>query len=98
MLQSIGMTARQLKQMLICEGLFYGILAILASAVLSFFASPLLGNTASSMFWFFRYHFTLLPLLAAIPIFAALGVLLPLASYRYMARQTLVERLAAYGK
>lgn len=93
MLQAIGMTGRQLQKMLICEGLIYGILSLVASVVLSFLALPILSGAVNSMFWFFTYHFTILPLLIVIPIFAALGILLPLASYRRVARQTIVERL-----
>lgn len=52
-----------------------------------------IGNVISGMFWFFTYHFTLLPLLVVIPIFAGLGFLLPLISYRNAAKQTIVERL-----
>lgn len=93
MLQSIGMTGRQLKQMLIYEGLIYGIFTMIASAELSFLTMPILAKAVSSMFWFFTYRFTPLPLLAVIPIFAVLGIFLPLASYKNVARQTLVERL-----
>lgn len=93
MLQAIGMTGRQLKQMLICEGLLYGLLAVTASTVLSFLTKPLLEYSVGGMFWFFTYHFTLRPVLFIIPVFAILGVLLPLANYRNVAKQTIVERL-----
>lgn len=93
MLQSIGMTGRQLKQMLICEGLIYGLLAIAASIALSFLTQPILEHTIGIMFWFFTYHFTLWPVLFVAPVFIVLGILLPLASYRNVARQTIVERL-----
>ncbi len=93
MLQSIGMTGRQLKQMLICEGFLYGIFTIAVSAILSILAIPVMSNTISSMFWFFTYHFTALPLLIVVPIFAALGFILPLVSYRNAVKQTIVERL-----
>lgn len=93
MLQSIGMTGRQLKQMLICEGLIYSLHTIAVSAALSFLTRPALESTVSSMFWFFTYRFTLLPVLCVIPIFIALGIFLPLASYRSIAKQTIVERL-----
>lgn len=93
MLQSIGMTGRQLKQMLICEGLIYGALAVITSAILSILTAPLLNNAISDMFWFFTYRFTLWPVLFVIPVFAALGIFLPLACYRNVAKQTIVERL-----
>lgn len=93
MLQSIGMTGRQLKRMLIFEGLMYGLLAITVSMALSFLSGFLLDGGISGMFWFFTYRFTLLPVLAVIPMFAALGIALPLASYKNVAKQTIVERL-----
>lgn len=93
MLQSIGMTGRQLKRMLICEGMIYGAAAILVSLVLSFLMIPLMDTAVGGFFWFFTYHFTVLPVLVMIPVFAMLGVVLPLAGYRKVERQTIVERL-----
>jgi len=45
------------------------------------------------MFWFFSYRFTTIPVLAAAPIFAALGIWLSLAAYRFMAKKSVVDRL-----
>lgn len=47
------------------------------------------------LFWFFTYRFTAAPLLALLPVFLLLGCVVPLASYRAAARQTVVERLRA---
>lgn len=93
MLQSIGMTGRQLKKMLIYEGLIYGALAVAVSLGLSLVLIPVAGNAISGMFWFFTYRFTLIPVLSVIPVFAVLGSLLPLLCYRNVAKQTVVERL-----
>ena len=92
-LQSIGMTGRQLKGMLIREGLLYTLGAIGFSLVLVLVLSPLLSTAVEQLIWFFTYHFTLLPLAVIAPIFALLGVGIPLLSYRSAARQTIVERL-----
>lgn len=43
-LQSVGMTKRQLKLMLIYEGLFYAVGSIIASLILSVVLSPMLGQ------------------------------------------------------
>lgn len=56
-LQSVGMTNRQLKNMLVYEGLFYAVGSIIASLILSVAISPMLGNVMSDMFWFVSYHF-----------------------------------------
>ena len=92
-LQSIGMTGKQLKRMLVYEGLFYALGAVAAALVLTVGLSPLLGTALNSMFWFFTYRFTVTPVLAVLPVFALLGVLVPLAVYRAVSRFTIVERL-----
>lgn len=92
-LQSIGMTGRQLKTMLIWEGLYYALGAVAASLALSVVSGPLLSNVLGSMFWFFTYRFTVLPILCVAPIFVILGIALPLTIYRAVSRQSIVERL-----
>lgn len=92
-LQSIGMTGRQLKTMLIWEGLYYALGAVAVSLVLSAVSGPLLSNVLNSMFWFFTYRFTVLPILWVAPVFAILGIALPLMIYRAVSRHSIVERL-----
>lgn len=92
-LQSVGMTARQLKSMLVYEGLFYALSASFAALLLSLLMNPLIGNVLENMFWFFTANFTILPVLLAIPIFALLGWLIPSVMYGQTAKQSVVERL-----
>ena len=92
-LQSIGMTGKQLKIMLVYEGLFYALGAVAAALALAVVLSPLLGAALSSLFWFITYRFTMAPILAVLPVFALLGVLVPLAVYRTVSKRTIVERL-----
>lgn len=92
-LQSVGMTGRQLKTMLVWEGLLYALAAVALSGGISLAAGPLLGSAMNSMFWFFTYRFTLAPMVWVTPVFLLLGVALPLAVYRSMAKATIVERL-----
>lgn len=92
-LQSIGMTGRQLKKMLIYEGLLYALGAIALSLLLTAALGPLTGSVLGNMFWFFDYHFTVTPILLLSPVFALLGCLVPLAVYRSVSRFTIVERL-----
>ena len=93
MLQSVGMTGKQLKTMLVYEGLFYALGAGLLSLVLAITLSPLAGATLSNMFWFFTYRFTIMPILMLLPIFALLGTLIPLIIYLFVAKSTIIERL-----
>ena len=91
-LQSVGMTGKQLKQMLVFEGLYYTMLSVALSLVLSAALGPLMGSFCS-VFWFFTYRFTVLPVLVVTPLFLLLGLLVPLLTYRSVARFTIVERL-----
>lgn len=92
MLQSVGMTGTQMNAMLVYEGLYYTMLSAAFSLVLSTALGPLMGSFCS-IFWFFTYQFTVLSVLAVIPLFLVLGVLIPLLTYRSVNRRTIVERL-----
>ena len=93
MLQSIGMTGRQLKTMLVWEGLFYGIVSLLIALLLALGLGPLSAGALENLFWFFTYRLTVSPVLILLPIFLALGCLVPLGVYRVVARSSVVERL-----
>ena len=92
-LQAVGMTGKQLKTMLVFEGLYYTMLAVLLSLVLSGVLGPLTGSVCGGIFWFFTYRFTVLPVVVILPIFLALGAAVPLWTYRAVAKRTIVERL-----
>ena len=92
-LQSIGMTARQLRAMLALEGLLYTLGAALLALALVAVTAPILGPGMGKLLWFFTYRFTLWPIAAVLPLFAALGVLIPVLSCRAAQRYSVVERL-----
>lgn len=92
-LQAIGMTGRQLKHMLMLEGLCYAILALGLSFVLSVTLGPIIGTNFLTVFWFFSYRFTLLPFALLLPVFVFLGLIIPLITCRSAMRHTIVERL-----
>ena len=92
-LQSIGMTGRQLKHMLVYEGLFYALGAAVIALGLDILLSPVMANVFESMFWFFSYHFTAVPILIVIPVFTLLGIAMPLITYRFAAGKSVVDRL-----
>ncbi len=92
-LQAVGMTNKQLKTMLVYEGLYYALSSALSALVLSFVINPLVGNLLENMFWFFSARFTIVPVLLAIPIFALLGWLIPCMMYDNAAKCSVVEQL-----
>ncbi|MCH5256752.1 MAG: ABC transporter permease [Lachnospiraceae bacterium] len=92
-LQAVGMTGSQLKRMLIAEGEILTLGSVLFSFVLIVVTRPLFSKVMESMFWFFSYHFTVIPFAVVTPIFAILGLVLPLITYRYTSGKSIVERL-----
>lgn len=92
-LQSVGMTGRQLKSMLILEGLYYSLGAVAAALLLTVVSVPLASRVMNGIVWFFSYHFTVMPIIAVAPVFALLGVLIPLAAYGFLSKRSVVERL-----
>ena len=92
-LQSIGMTGKQLKEMLIAEGVCYAVLTLLLSFILIVVTAPFVASILNSTFWFFTYRFTALPAIAVTPLFLLLGVLAPLITYLFASGKSIVERL-----
>lgn len=92
-LQSIGMTTRQLQTMLALEGLLYTLGSALLALALVLVTAPVVGPGLNGMFWFFTYRFTVWPILAVLPLFALLGIVIPVAACRITQRYSVVERL-----
>ena len=92
-LQSIGMTGKQLRWMLIYEGLLYAACAILLSIVLSIIIEPIAGRMLENMFWFYSYRFTLKGIFITAPVFLAAGAVLPALLYRGISHRSIIERL-----
>ena len=92
-LQSIGMTTRQLRTMLALEGLLYTVGAAVLALVLVVTTAPLLGPGLNKIIWFFTYRFTIWPIAVVLPLFALLGIGIPVLSSRAAQRYSVVERL-----
>lgn len=93
MLQSVGMTGQQVKQMLIFEGIGYSLLGLLYSFMLSSLASVTVVRIMGAELSYFTWHFTLFPvILCVIPLIVITG-LIPFLCYKKLAQKTVVERL-----
>ena len=93
MLQSIGMTGRQLCKLLMLEGLFYALGTILITFLVGTVFSYVVIQAVASNLWFFSYRFIILPLLIASPLLILTSVVIPFVAYKGTNRQTIVERL-----
>ncbi len=92
-LQAVGQTRRQLKTMLVWEGLLYTLGSGLVSGLLSAAVNPLVGRFLENAYWFYSYRYTIAPVLLLVPMFALLGYGIPAIMYRQAAKQSVVERL-----
>ena len=93
MLQSVGMTGWQVKQILIYEGIGYSILGLLGSLILSVIASLTVVRMMGVELTYFTWHFTLLPVFLCIIPQLLITAIVPLVCYNKMAQKTVVERL-----
>lgn len=93
MLQSIGMTTKQLKNMLSFEGVFYAVATILVSFALGSIVSLGVVSAIARQMWFCKYNFVILPLVIPAPILLVLGMIIPLIAYRTSNKKSVVERL-----
>ena len=92
-LQAVGMTGKQLRAMLICEGLLYALGAAGLALLLTLVLGPVAFRAVEGLFWFFTYRMNLTPFLLIIPLFALLGAGIPALTVRAAKRRTIVERL-----
>lgn len=92
MIQSVGMTKRQLRKMLICEGLDYAAITLMVSYIVSTLAVGI-GVRAITANEFSTFHFTLMPLMICTPILLAFAVLIPFLCFKNLEKQSIVERL-----
>lgn len=93
MMQAVGMTGKQLEQMLTMEGIWYGvwtlgIAATLGNAV-SYGLIYMIGKNMAYFEW--RFHF--LPLAASVPVIVLISVILPVSCYHALCKKSIIERL-----
>lgn len=93
MLQSIGMTGKQLKRMLSFEGLYYAVGTIITSAVLGVLFSVVIVRGISSGILFFTYQFVMWPMLVVYPLLLLFAATIPVLMYRKIAKISIIERL-----
>ncbi len=93
-MQAVGMTGKQLKKMLIVEGLIYAVSSILVAFTLNIIMSPIISSIFNIIFWFCTYRFTVVPIVILAPLFVFLGIVVPLILYRWIAKKPIVERLS----
>lgn len=92
LLESIGMTVRQQRKMIIAEGMIYMLLTLAFTCTIGIF----LGRFGLSWLFagnYFTMHFTVLPSLLCMPVFLLIAVLIPVLSQKFVNGESVVVRL-----
>lgn len=94
-MQSIGMTNRQLRRLMVYEGLYYAAGAdIVGGVIAAIFAFTVLKSALNSpSMWFFTLNFTLVPALVVALVYVLLAAAIPAVVLHFFNRGTVVERL-----
>lgn len=93
LLEAVGMTKKQIRRMLILEGILYlGAALLLADTLGTLAAKYMIGKTVGTYF-FFQCHMSVLPSLLALPVLLLVAFAVPVYHYQRMSRQTIMERI-----
>lgn len=93
LLEAVGMTKKQIKKMLMYEGLFYLVAPVVIADTVGMPAVKwIVGATAGKAFYF-TYHPDITASIVILPILVAIAVVVPLYHYHKICSQTIVERI-----
>ncbi|MGN1413138.1 MAG: ABC transporter permease [Anaerovoracaceae bacterium] len=95
MLESVGMTRRQMLRMLMTEGCGQIMLGILLAASAGSLICMGIGRFLETQTWFFTWHPVFWPFLISAPVLLVLAVAVPVFAFRSMEKASIVERLRA---
>lgn len=93
LLEAVGMTKGQIMKMLIAEGMFYLISALLIADTAGSLLSLIVIKKTVGRAFFFTSQITVTMSLLALPVFLLIAILVPIYNYKKMSRETIVERL-----
>lgn len=94
-MQSIGMTCKQLRHLMIWEGVYYA----LGAGTIGCGAAALFGLTIlrialnSPSMWYFTLNFTLIPGVIVFVLYFVMAIAVPIAALHFFNKGTVVERL-----
>lgn len=93
MMQAVGMTGKQLEQMLTMEGIWYGALTLLISLTIGNAVSYGLVYMLGKNMAYFEWNPGILPMAVSIPVIALISILLPVICYHALCKKSIIERL-----
>ncbi len=92
-LESVGMTKKQVRRMLSMEGAYYGVLSIVLILTLGNVMIYVIGNAARQIADYAVFYYPALPLLAIGAGIMGICIAVPAFVYRSLSRESVTERL-----
>lgn len=92
-LESVGMTKKQVKKMLCLEGLYYGLLSILLIMTLGNVMITVIGNLAEQVADYAVFYYPAMPVLGLCTAILGICIAVPVLVYRTLSKESVTERL-----
>lgn len=96
-LNVIGMTERQSRNMLLWEGLYYALFLNLFSNTIGVFFSYLLVRVMSNIFWFVEWNFNVRVIIFGNILFLIISCISTLATYYLLGKKSMMLRLQKFN-
>ncbi|MGN2338473.1 ABC transporter permease [Clostridium cagae] len=92
-LESIGMTKKQILKLLTYEGLYYAILTILFEITIGIYFSSTIIKSLTNNITYINYCFKLTPIFISSSILIVISIILPRFIYKNTHKKSLIDRL-----
>ena len=92
-LESVGMTKKQVRRMLSLEGIYYGVVSILLILTLGNVMIYWIGNAARQIADYGVFYYPVLPILGIGLAIMGICIAVPALVYRNLSRESVTERL-----
>ncbi|MEF2966759.1 FtsX-like permease family protein [Paenibacillus sp. M1] len=92
-LESVGMTRKQLKKTLMYEGLYGIILVGVIAGTVGLYLTYLVAKGIADNLAFTVFNMSVWPIATSVPLLVVISLAVTLAAYRWLSKATIVERL-----
>ncbi|MFC3747933.1 ABC transporter permease [Paenibacillus sp. GCM10012306] len=96
-LESIGMTKKQLKRVLIYEGLYNVLFTVLITSTLGVLLTHTIAKSITNAMAFTVFRMSWLPFILTVPVLLIIAYTVTLSAYKTLSHATIVERLREAG-
>lgn len=95
-LEAIGMTKKQILQMLCFEGIYYAFFSLILSFIIGLTIQFFFIRSLENVIYFMTWKVTVIPLIICILPIALMALIIPYVCYKKNLKMNLVDRLGSY--